>query len=251
MNRTRWFDLGAITLAIAVSVGVVGVSWSSPAKPTAVSSKVADQRGAGETRPLVLFIGDSYTEGKSTREMSYGCRAAVQLNLLCAVSAMGGTGYISGGVANRWVDPYGRKSFSFRERISHLAVEYDPAIVVLDGGRNDEFPPREDVYEAMLSTISETRRTWPKAQIIFVRPRFLANPRGDLGFDDGFMAQLESAPTSRGVIFIDPMSALFDTDTSGMLAADGIHPNSEGEDLMTTALRDSLVLGIMGVGSSS
>lgn len=243
MSRRRWLDVSTIALAVVVLVGGAAVSCSRPAAPAALPSTVVDQpQGAADTRPLALFIGDSYTEGKSTTEMSYGCRAAAQLGWLCALSAMGGTGYVSGGVANRWVDPYGGKSLSFEERISHLAVKYDPAVVVLDGGRNDEFPPRDDVFAAMISTISETKRTWAKAKIIFIRPRFLANPSADLGFDQKFMARLKSDPAARGVVFIDPLSSLFDADTSGLISSDGVHPNREGEDRMTTALLNSLRL---------
>jgi lysophospholipase L1-like esterase len=138
---------------------------------------------------------------------------------------------------------------SFSERIPHLAAQYDPALAVLDGGRNDEFPPREDVYAAMVSTIAEVRRTWPEALIVFIRPRFLAKPGHDLSFDDEFMARLESEPAAQGVIFIDPISSLFDTDTSRLLASDGIHLNRQGEERMTTALVDSLAS--QHVGSSS
>ena len=104
---------------------------------------------AADTRPSVLFIGDSYTAGKGPAEMSYGCMAAVRMGWLCKLSAVGGTGYVSGGPANRWVDPNIGKSTSFSERIPHLAAKYDPAVVVLDGGRNDEFPQRKDVFAAI------------------------------------------------------------------------------------------------------
>ncbi len=251
MNRTRWFDVGAIALAVAISVGIAGISCSGGvARPAATPSNVRDERQAtADAWPLVLFIGDSYTAGKSSAELSYGCRAAVQMGWLCALSAIGGTGYVSGGAANRWVDPHIGKSLSFSERIPHLAAQYDPALVVLDGGRNDEFPPRKDVFDAMVSTIAEVRRTWPQATIIFIRPRFLARPRDNLGFDDDFMARLKSEPAAKGVIFLDPVSSFFDTDTSGLLASDRIHLNPQGEQRMTTALVDSLVSH--HVGSSS
>ena len=63
------------------------------------------------------------------------------------------------------------------------------------------------------------------------------------------MARLESEPAAQGVIFIDPISSFVGTDTSGLLASDGIHPNRQGEQRMTTALVDSLVSH--HVGSSS
>jgi lysophospholipase L1-like esterase len=139
---------------------------------------------------------------------------------------------------------------SFSERVPHLAAQYDPALVILDGGRNDVFAPPAAVYTAMLSAIKEVRRTWPKAQIVFIRPRFLANPHDDLGLDDHFMARLESEPAARGVAFIDPINSFSDADTSGLLASDGIHPNREGEQRMTTALLDSLVNVSRQLGSA-
>ena len=250
MNRTRWFDLGAIALAVAISVGIAVISCSGGvARPVATPWNVQEELDAADARPLALFIGDSYTAGKSSAELSYGCTAAVQMGWLCALSAMGGTGYISGGSANRWVDPHLGKSSSFGERIPHLSAQYDPALVVLDGGRNDDFVPRNVVFDVMVSTIAEVRRTWPEARIIFIRPRILANPGDNLGFDDDFMAHLQSEPAAQGVIFIDPISSFVGTDTSGLLASDGIHPNPRGERRMATALVNSLVSQHVGTSS--
>ena len=126
MTRTRSFDVAAMALAIAISVGVAGVSCSAgTATPVAARSDLANQQEPNaQTRPLALFIGDSYTEGGGSAEMSYGCRAVVQMDLLCAVSATGGTGYISGGAANRWVDQYVGKSLSISERTVGSHVEH-------------------------------------------------------------------------------------------------------------------------------
>lgn len=244
MTRTRRFDVGAIAVAIAICVGIAAISCSdgatSPIAVTSDSTNVGPSTDA-DVPPLALFIGDSYTAGESSVEMSYGCRAAVQLGWLCALSAFGGTGYVSGGDANRWVEPYLGRSMSFRERIAHLSAKYDPALVVLDGGRNDEFVPRHVVFDVMVSTIAEVRRAWPEAKIIFIRPRFLAEPGDNLGFDDDFMARLSAEPDARGVIFIDPISSFVGTDTSGLVGPDGIHLNHQGEQRMLSALVEALV----------
>lgn len=242
MNRTRWSDVGAVALAIAVLVGLAVSSCATGTVPPAAapSAAAALPQSTTDAEPLALFIGDSYTAGESSAELSYACRAAVAMGWICALSARGGTGYISGGAANRWSDPHAGKSLSFSERIPRLAAQYDPAYVLLDGGRNDLFPPREDTYAEMLSTIVEARRAWPRAQVVFIRPRFLADPRGDLGFDDEFMESLKSEPAAEGVIFIDPISWLAGTDTSTLLSTDGVHPNPEGEYQMTTSLLKSL-----------
>ena len=93
----------------------------------------------------------------------------------------------------------------------------------------------------MTATIEDARRAWPDATIIFIRPRFLADPGNDLGFDDDFIARLEPEPAAAGVVFIDPISRFTGTDTSAMLSDDRIHPNPQGELALTSALVESLV----------
>jgi lysophospholipase L1-like esterase len=72
-----------------------------------------------------------------------------------------------------------------------------------------------------------------------------------LGFDNDFMARLASEPAAEGVAFIDPIGSLAATDTSELLASDGIHPNREGEQRLTEALLASLVSRLHHVGSST
>lgn len=243
MTRMRWFDVAAIVLAIAVIVGFATVfDFSAGTVPQQAPSEVLADRSpvAADERPSALFIGDSYAEGAGTREMSYACMAAVRMGWLCDLAARGGTGYVSGGPANRSTDEYLGPTTSFSERIPHLAAKYDPDIVVLDGGRNDHFPPREDVFNAMRQTIEDARQAWPDAQIVFVTPRYLAEPGDDLGFDDEFMARLESDPAAAGVLFIDPIASFIGTDTSALLSADDVHPNPRGYRELGSALVDSL-----------
>lgn len=250
MNRARWSDISAVAIAIAISVGIAGVSCSTrDTSPQATPSVVRLGQDTADTPPLALFIGDSYTAGKSSAELSYACRAAVEMGWLCALSAVGGTGYISGGPANRWIEQYSGETSSYGERIAHLSAKYDPALVVLDGGRNDEFAPRMYAFDQTVTTLGEVRRVWPAAKVVFIRPRLLADPGDDLGMTDDFMRRLRAEPEARGVIFIDPINSFSRTDTSGLLASDGIHPNRRGEQLMVTALVDSLVSHHVGPSS--
>jgi lysophospholipase L1-like esterase len=244
MSRIGRFDIAAIVLTVAVLAGL-GFALRPQETPTIVvapsTAHVDRPQPSAATRPSVLFIGDSYTGGHGLAEMSYGCIAAVRMGWLCDLGAMPGTGYISGGPANRSTYEYLGVTTSFSERIPHLAAKYEPQIVILDGGRDDLFAPREDVFRAMRSTIEDVRRTWPNAQIVFVRPRFLAKPRDDLGFDDDFMARLKSDPATSGVLFVDPIAWFIGTDTTALLSADGIHPNPLGDRDLASALVHSLV----------
>ena len=73
-----------------------------------------------------------------------------------------------------------------------------------------------------------------------LRPRFLADPADDLGFDDEFMSAIDATAEDQNVIVLDPIGEFVDTDTSGWIGADGIHPNRQGELELTAALIHSL-----------
>jgi lysophospholipase L1-like esterase len=246
MSRTHWSDIAAIALAIAA---VIGIGFA--VRPTETATVTVDpstvhvdrpQAAAAAMRPSVLFIGDSYTAGNGSSELSYGCMAAVRLGWLCNLSAVPGTGFVSGNPFHRFVvNQYHGISTSFVERIPGLAVQYQPDIVVLDGGRNDLFLPEDSVFEAMTATINAARQAWPEAKIVFIRPRLLAKPGDDLGFTDAFMGRLRSAPAAAGVAFIDPINRSRGKNTSALLSDDGIHPNDRGELTIASALFESLI----------
>ncbi len=249
MTRRGGCDTALIVFGTVVLIGatVVLASPDTPTPPAAATGATSGQiHGLFAPREeswSVLFIGDSYTVGSGLPEMSYACIAAVRVRWQCNLGAVPGTGYISGGPANRFVvNEYLGSTTSFTERIPELADEYQPDVVVFDGGRNDRFAPTADTFDAMVYTISQARHTWPDATVMFLRPRFLSNPLDDLGFDDNFMAELESDPETEGVLFLDPMAeAPFAVgDTSTLLGPDGVHPNPRGDRELGAALVASL-----------
>jgi hypothetical protein len=88
--------------------------------------------------------------------------------VVCNLSALPGTGYISGGPAIDVVDPHLGTSTSFIERIPHSAAVYQADVLVLDGGRNDVFAQVKDVFKAMTAMIEEASQVWPTAKIAFI-----------------------------------------------------------------------------------
>lgn len=243
MNRTRWLDVAAIPLTAAVLAGIVLVSHPHATPPiTAPSAAEVDRpQPPMTTQPSALIISDSYSWSDGLAEASYGCTAATRLGWLCHLSFEPGAGYLSGGPGNRFVLEDTGPSKSFDELLPGLAAEYEPNIVTLDGGRNDVIAPRDAVFDAMSWTIAVVRRNWPAAKIVFIRPRLLSRPNDDLGFDDEFIARLLAEPSAQDVVVLDPINRFADTDTSGMLEDDGIHPNRTGRLALTSALVDSLL----------
>ena len=252
MSRTRWFDVAGIALTIALLAGL-GFALRPQHTPTISvapgAAHVDRPQPPTTTRPSALFIGDSYASGSGLTETFYGCMAAVRMGWLCNLSAQPGTGYISGGPANRSVLNQDKgPTTSFDERLPKLADMYNPDIVVLDGGRNDVFAPRDAIFDVMSGTIADVRQAWPGAKIVFIRPRSLARPDDNLGFDDDFIARLRAEPAARDMVVVDPIGRLSATDTSGMLSRTGTNPNQrdesvpnqQGELALSAALLDTL-----------
>jgi len=248
MNRLRRGDIAAIVL---IAVIVLGLGFTMHPHDTARS--VADPSTVHIDRPQVadttqlsaLFIGDSYTLGTGSAETSYPCTAATRIGWLCHLSAMPGTGFISGGPANRFVlNQYFGPSKSFTERIPRLAAQYTPDVVVFDGGRNDQLAPATDVFKAMVATLEQAVQAWPTATVILIRPRFLGNPDDDLGYSDSFFKRLRARVPQ--VVVIDPLIKFSDTDTSALLKKDGIHPNRRGDQAISSTLVQTLILHRLG-----
>ena len=190
-------------------------------------------------QPTVLVIGDAYSSGSGLAENSYACEAATRMGWLCKLAAEPGTGYISGGTANRFsLDQGSGKSTSFGERIPALGSRYQPDIVILDGGRNDVFVPPTARFDVTASTIWQVQQTWPNARIVFVKPRFLAKPDDDLGVTNEVAGLLRNGKPE--LVVVDPIARFVGVDTKGLIASDGTNPNSKGEQKLAAALADEL-----------
>lgn len=192
-------------------------------------------------RPTALVISDAYTSGSGMAETSYLCAAVTRMGWLCDLAAEPGTGYISGGTANRFtLDQGSGKSTSFGERIPVLGAKYKPDVVILDGGRNDVFAPPDARFQVTTSTIWQVHKTWPNARIIVVKPRFLARPDDDLGLNDGIMNQIREGSDVKDLIFIDPIKRFTPTTIAGLVSPDGTNPSAQGERALATAFAEAL-----------
>lgn len=237
-----------VILAVAASVAVAGLGVALRPQHTPVNavvpSTVEIQRPELEpssNRPTALVISDSYTSGDGLAETSYACAAATRMGWLCKLAAEPGTGYISGGTANRFpIDQGTGESTAFGERIPILAGMYRPDIVILDGGRNDTFVPPDDRFAVTASTIWQAHQTWPAARIVYVVPRFLARPDDDLGVGDDIADRLKEASGVKDLVVVDPIAGLKDSDTGRMISADGTNPNLDGERSLAAALGRAL-----------
>jgi lysophospholipase L1-like esterase len=238
-------DIALAAAAVLAATGAGFALWPRPtpivvADPAAV--RIDRPAAAVVDRPTALIIGDSYTAGSGLAELSYGCQAATAMGWICKLAAEDGTGYISGGAANRFPrDQNAGMSTSFGERIPRLATAYDPDVVILDGGRNDQFAPPQARTEVMASAIKQARQTWPQARIVFVAPRFLNRPDDDLGVDGGTIDELREVSGVKDLVVVDPVVGFRGRDTAALVSRDGKNPTAAGERALASALSDALV----------
>ena len=245
MSRTPRSDLALALASVLALTGLIFALWPGHTRAAPVTAAAADvprpELSTPPSRPTALVISDSYTSGSGLAETSYACAAVTTMGWLCKLAAEPGTGYISGGTANRFpVNQGSGKSTSFGERIPHLAGMYKPDVVVLDGGRNDVFAPPADRLKVTASTIWQAHQTWPNARIVYVVPRFLANPDDDLGSGGDLAAQLKADSGVNDLVVVDPILGFKDTDTKPLISADGTNPNVNGERALASSLAKAL-----------
>lgn len=245
MRRSSFFDRSHRpdrTLAVAAIIAVAALGFALRPQHTPIvtgipAAEVSRPALPIAQHPTALVISDAYTSGSGATEASYACKAAKEMGWLCKLAAEPGTGYISGGTANRFSINQGTgKSTSFGERITMLANYYSPDIVIFDGGRDDVFAPPVTRFQVTVSAIAQAHQTWPKARIVFVKPRLLSKPDDDLGVDAGIETLLRDASGVPDLVVIDPILSFKNTDTKGLISIDGTNPNRAGEQALAQAM---------------
>ena len=129
MRRPRHPDVVVVVAAVAAAGHLVSRCgpntrrWSPSPRigrdPAACPAADQTPHRPGDQRFLHLRSG--------LPETSYACRAVTEMGWLCQLAAEPGTGYISGGDANRFPLDQGRgQSSSFGERVTALSRYYSP-----------------------------------------------------------------------------------------------------------------------------
>ncbi len=245
VRRPRRTDV-ALALAAVLAVAGLGVALRPQHTPIARGAASAEDIPRPElspppSRPTALVVSDAYTSGSGLAETSYACDAVTTMGWLCKLAAEPGTGYISGGTANRFpIDQGTGKSTSFGERIPTLGATYKPDVVILDGGRNDTFAPPGTRFEVTASAIRQAHQTWPDARIVYVQPRFLTRPGDDLGVNAETVGRLKDASGVKDLVVVDPILTLKNTDSTALIAPDGTNPSPAGERALASALAKAL-----------
>jgi lysophospholipase L1-like esterase len=175
-------------------------------------------------RPIVAFLGDSYTEGAGSdqnRLSRWTTIVSRDLGWAEVPFGVGGSGFVRGEIYGSRVD---------------AVIESGANVVIISGGRNDTEEPIPEVRDAALAVMEKLRNGLPDAQIVVISPWWdddaVPSALGEVA------DAMEFAATSVGGDFIDAGQPL--QGRPDLLAPDGVHPNNEGHAAIAASVEPLL-----------
>jgi acyl-CoA thioesterase-1 len=236
MTPRRATTLAAVLAATILAALATFLLWpSSPAPDPGATPAVTPTPTAASPdadAPLAVFIGDSYTVGTATSISGTGFPVILGELRGWRVEnlAIAGTGYSTGRADGR-CPPAGCQSYM---GVLPRAVELDPDIVVVSGGRNDL--PREHLEPAVTTFYAELRRQLPDARLIVTSPLWDDSPTPASLV--ALREHVASEAANAGAEYLD-LGDLF-LDRPDLIASDQLHPNEEGLALIAQRMDELL-----------
>ena len=212
---------------VAAFIGAVAVLLTACAPSTAGS-----QSAASATGPLVAFYGDSYTLGTGASDPSrrWSTRIAEERGWREFNPSMNGLGFIN----------YRAES---RADLPAQIVDAEPDIVIITMGLNDVFSydrAGDGIRRQFERDFRMLTDELPDARIVVVEPFWYTAERPDSL--EVIIGWVRDAAAGVGADYISGASSWIQGRDSEM-AADGLHPNDVGYDLITRRM-DAALSGI-------
>lgn len=217
-----------VSALIVAAVGVLLFWKSTQPEPTTSWTPVARESATPEpsetVAPLsVVFIGDSYTgsTGASEIELGWAPVLADMLGWDAEYLAIGGSGYINPGNGDS----------TYLDR-AQAAIDADPGLVIVSGGRNDQYYDPADVGAAASSLYAELRSGLPGVEIVVLAPWWDASEPPAAYAD--VREAIISAASAADVTLVDsgePLAGMPD-----LITDDGVHPNDSGHAVLADSV---------------
>lgn len=156
------------------SAAIASTTSASTSEPLATTTPTT---APAAPRPVVAFVGDSYTQGVGAEPPSERWTSVLSAAMNWDERNFGvaGTGYL----ATADAQACGRDTCPNYQTTALDAVATAPSIVVVSGGQNDVAAYGDDptaVQEAIAATYIEIRRALPEAKIVAVGPSVPGEP---------------------------------------------------------------------------
>ena len=193
---------------------------------SAAAAAQAEDEAAAPRR--IAFLGDSYTVGVGADALDQGFAplAARALHWPFHLYGEGGTGYTNPGVGDQG---------TFSDRVADV-VAVNPAVVVVEGGLNEEDAPPREIQDAARETFSALRAQLPTATVLTLGP--FDTPGSDPESLESARAAIRQAADATGVTYVDTAGWLDPSDPQGF--ADSSHPTQAGHRTIAQLLIEVL-----------
>jgi lysophospholipase L1-like esterase len=217
--------VAAVLLVLVAAAALLLPAGGAGTVPTARADRPAPGTTLLEERPLVAFLGDSWTVGVGATDLhGYAARTAEQLGWRYRNLGVSGSGYSLPG-------PY--DSF-YAERIESVALSR-PDVVVVQGSLNERRSNRTALQTAATSTLADLRAAVdPGTPILVIGASY--NPGTPDATIDWINAAVARAATQAGLPFVDPAELTWTDPGDPSVWADSIHPNDRGHQLIADHL---------------
>lgn len=233
VNKNAWQNLGLTTLAVVTLAGVVYMFGTWPPDPPRVAAAQTATTAAPAPEPTepttVAILGDSYTAGTplgGIGEAGWPDILAERRDWLTEISAIGGTGFLSGQPG---------ETFGAPSRIGQV-VAAEPDLILVVGGGNDEELSHTEIKDEAVRVLSTLQRRAPDARVVLVAPLYLAVDQPDT--IPSLRRTFDRVAERTDVAHIDPTGWL---DDPKWIGSDNVHPTDAGHQrlakLMDSALR--------------
>jgi len=215
--------LCAVTTGLVVTAGAV----SSPPQSTStvVIPGVTDPIEARFTKPVVYWIGDSYTEGSGmggNDEKNYSAIVSDHYGWNGFNKGIGGTGYLAeGGV--------GGLNFGSPSRVNQIGTNARPSLIFIVDGVNDLNKPLDEVRAAVDATFKSYIHASQNGELIVVG-YIVPGPASDVFLEAN--AMLREIADANGLTFWDPAEEDWLKGRLDLIGEDNFHLNDAGHEYL-------------------
>lgn len=236
-ERVRRVKLGLVGVAALVAAGLAVVAMlPSKSASSYVPPTSAPTFETVDSRPVAVFLGDSYTQGTGASKPAAQWTSLVSANEGWREENLGrgGTGFLATstfqGCGLEFCPNYGA--------MIPDAVFTQPSVLVISGGQNDFntfVTSRQSVVEAINSTYAAARAAFPDLRIICVGPSTPNDVDPDfIAFDQ----TVHNAATSVGADYVSLIAP--PVIEKSMVLFDGGHVDDAGH----AAIAERVIAGI-------
>lgn len=241
-RRPLWVLVGLVGAVAIVAAMAVWRPWLEPSVPvasgenaeSAVSASTAELLTIEDTARVLVF-GDSWVYGSAAivPELGFAYRLGTERGWQVTVDGVRGSGYLKPGIDGP----------TYGERISQLAVEASPQLIVIEGSINDRRLYEPELYrEAVTAAWDDLAELYPEASVVVLGPAPQVLPvEQTTALIDRDLAALAA---ERNWWYLSPIAESWITDDNYLTVIDtgtgNDHPSTEGHAYLAERVMTAL-----------